>query len=187
MASTAGCFIGVLHAVRAPARQRPALLPSAYSRRWIQLDGVLYPMLEMMFTMMRPRYHWLVLFFYSARFGGCAAEVASRPPAADPTSAHAQESPLPQPPQINAADPLLSISAEPVPDVPGTHPDMPDMHHDMPGMHHDMPDTRSDSLPLPPTSPIYTCVMHPQVHDGRPGRCPQCRMPLVVQSGRGAQ
>jgi len=28
---------------------------------------------------------------------------------------------------------------------------------------------------------VYTCTMHPQVHKDKPGDCPICGMPLVIQ------
>jgi hypothetical protein len=29
---------------------------------------------------------------------------------------------------------------------------------------------------------IYTCPMHPQVKQGKPGNCPICRMTLVAEN-----
>ncbi|MBT9584446.1 efflux RND transporter periplasmic adaptor subunit [bacterium] len=31
-------------------------------------------------------------------------------------------------------------------------------------------------------SPIYTCVMHPEIHSDRPGQCPKCGMDLTLQN-----
>ena len=28
---------------------------------------------------------------------------------------------------------------------------------------------------------VYTCTMHPEVHKDKPGDCPICGMPLVIQ------
>ena len=34
-----------------------------------------------------------------------------------------------------------------------------------------------------PQAFYYTCVMHPQVHEGHPGKCPICGMTLVKKEG----
>ena len=31
--------------------------------------------------------------------------------------------------------------------------------------------------------PLWTCVMHPQVHEAHPGPCPICGMPLTLREG----
>lgn len=41
----------------------------------------------------------------------------------------------------------------------------------------------SINLPVPsavPSKPLYACPMHPKVRSSTPGRCPICRMPLVL-------
>lgn len=31
---------------------------------------------------------------------------------------------------------------------------------------------------------VYTCPMHPRVQQGKPGRCPECDMPLLPEGTR---
>jgi rubrerythrin len=58
------------------------------------------------------------------------------------------------------------------------HPDMKgmeEMHHDHTGaMKKKSEETRPMSKKF-----YYTCVMHPQIHEGKPGKCPICGMTLV--------
>lgn len=37
------------------------------------------------------------------------------------------------------------------------------------------------------SSTIYTCVMHPEVQEKKPGSCPKCNMPLTAQTTGGAK
>lgn len=32
-------------------------------------------------------------------------------------------------------------------------------------------------------APYYTCLMHPEIHEAKPGQCPKCGMTLVKKSG----
>lgn len=111
---------------------------------------------------------------------GCAAEQTQVPPAIDPASASARESPS------NVSRPLagpVSPEASPLdkqapdarqPDAGGEH-DMSGMAgHDMGGMKHD-----EGGQATKPSETIYTCPMHPEVRQNKPGNCPKCGMKLV--------
>jgi rubrerythrin len=39
----------------------------------------------------------------------------------------------------------------------------------------------ADSISKSPMTDYYTCTMHPQVHEAKPGKCPICGMDLVFK------
>ncbi len=54
--------------------------------------------------------------------------------------------------------------------------------HDMSGMQHGQPGMQQMS-PVPATGETYfTCPMHAQIHEAKPGQCPICGMTLVKKS-----
>lgn len=62
--------------------------------------------------------------------------------------------------------------------------DMSKMKHgpnDMGALQHPMSGGMSDTAKPSPASAdsYYTCVMHPQIHEDKPGQCPICGMTLV--------
>lgn len=58
---------------------------------------------------------------------------------------------------------------------------------DMPGMNMPMKksETKKTSATMKSSKPVekasYTCVMHPEIHAGKPGNCPKCGMKLVKE------
>ena len=34
----------------------------------------------------------------------------------------------------------------------------------------------------PPAGSYYTCPMHPEIHEAKPGECPNCGMTLIKKS-----
>ena len=66
---------------------------------------------------------------------------------------------------------------------------MQHMHHDTSGMgamQHDKTGAKMDSGDEKPGSGkfYYTCTMHPQIHRGKPGKCPICGMTLIKKEER---
>ena len=62
------------------------------------------------------------------------------------------------------------------------------MSHDMQGMSHqdhDMGSMQSapTQAPAPSAAAYFTCPMHPEIHESKPGQCPKCGMTLVKKSG----
>ena len=68
------------------------------------------------------------------------------------------------------------------------------MQHDMAGMSHQGHDMSSMQMqPSPTASPsasvgasgeaYFTCPMHPEIREAKPGQCPKCGMTLVKKSG----
>ncbi len=55
-------------------------------------------------------------------------------------------------------------------------------HKPRPGGAETSHETRFDIIPPDRSGPVYTCPMHPQVHQLGPGSCPICGMALEVQS-----
>ena len=83
---------------------------------------------------------------------------------------------------------LLAASA---PGNPSFQPsEMQHMHHDTSGMgamQHDKTGAMEmESSNEEPGSGkfYYTCVMHPQIHRGKPGKCPICGMILIKKEGQ---
>ena len=82
---------------------------------------------------------------------------------------------------------LLAASA---PGNPSFQPsEMQGMHHGMSGMegmqHEKTGATKTGSGEQPRSGKIYyTCAMHPQVHQDKPGNCPICGMTLIKKEER---
>jgi hypothetical protein len=112
-----------------------------------------------------PRSQLLAMVIAIGLFSRCAPAITPRPPAIDPTSAQSGESPVHPAPPLVAADPLLTVAAEPLPEPKQAAPAKP------PG---DMKDR-----PAPSPEAAFTCVMHPEVRSDKPGRCAKCGMKLV--------
>ncbi|MFZ3376478.1 MAG: heavy metal-binding domain-containing protein [Chthoniobacterales bacterium] len=55
---------------------------------------------------------------------------------------------------------------------------MPGMRHDVQGTHHGV---NMNGEQKPGARSYWTCVMHPQVKQDKPGKCPICGMTLVEQ------
>ena len=50
-----------------------------------------------------------------------------------------------------------------------------------PGHRHPMESSSGDALP---TADAYSCPMHPQLREARPGKCPLCGMTLVKEPAK---
>jgi hypothetical protein len=127
---------------------------------------------------------------YISTAASCSSELAQRPPANDPGSVAAAEAPFRRPPSYQP-DPLLSAVPPRSPEAPptgreqvhsptATPPGNPPLREE-PGGHvpaHRHEPHGSDAKP-------YTCPMHPDVRQARPGRCPECGMTLVPAAPKG--
>jgi Heavy metal binding domain len=113
---------------------------------------------------------------------------------ASPASANARESVTPvAKPMLDSdavtqkTNELLTASA---PGNPSFQPsEMQGMHHGMSGMeamqHEKTGATKTGSGEQPRSEKIYyTCAMHPQVHQDRPGKCPICGITLIKKEDR---
>ena len=79
---------------------------------------------------------------------------------------------------------LLAASA---PGNPSFQPaEMQGMHHGISGMQHEKTGaTKMSSGEQPRSGKIYyTCAMHPQIHQDKPGKCPICGMTLIKKEER---
>ena len=126
---------------------------------------------------------------------GCAANFQPPPvSAANPASVNARES------VTAAAKPMLGTDAvtektnelltATAPGNPSFQPsEMQAMHHDMSateGMQREKTGaTKMASGEQPRSGKIYyTCAMHPQIHQDKPGKCPICGTTLVKKEER---
>lgn len=130
----------------------------------------------------------------AAALAGCAAQPDFIPPANDPASPQAPESPVASTAPRLSLDELAPAAASgslfPNPDramrpMDMRGMDMKDM--DMPGMagmdHGSAPATTLPATQPPGSLALYTCKMHPQVVSDHPSTCPICGMTLVPKEG----
>lgn len=119
---------------------------------------------------------------------GCATNFQLPPLSANnPASLQAKEALTP------AAEPMLGrdaitektneLLAASAPGNPSFQsPEMQQMHHDMKGMEHGdsgaMKMNSANEKAISAKS-YYTCAIHPQIHQDKPGKCPICGMTLV--------
>ena len=125
--------------------------------------------------------HWLI---------GCATNFQPPPlPATNPASVEAKESVTPVARPMLGRDALTQKTNERLaantPGNPSFEPsEMEQMHHGMSGMEgmkHDKTGTaKMDSGEKPKSGKVYyTCKMHPQIHQDKPGKCPVCGLTLI--------
>ncbi len=125
--------------------------------------------------------HWLI---------GCAVNFQPPPlPATNPASVEAKESVTPVARPLLARDALTQKTNERLAaNTPGNpsfeRSKMEQMHHGMSGMEgmkHDKTGTaKMDSGEKPKSGKVYyTCKMHPQIHQDKPGKCPVCGLTLI--------
>jgi hypothetical protein len=124
---------------------------------------------------------------------GCSGELAERSPSSDPTNVAAAEAPF-RPPPSYQPDPLLSpvppkgnepppTGSEQLHSPTATPPGNPPMREE-PGARvpaHRQGHQLGRGQPL--AAPVYTCPMHPDLHEAQPGKCPKCGMTLVPKGG----
>ena len=134
--------------------------------------------------------------FWALLLGSCAASFEPPPlPASNPASVNAQESVTPAAKPMLGRDALTQKTDEQLAtNTPGSPsfepPEMQHMHHDMSsseGIRHEkMGAIKKDSGEAEPMNgkSYYTCVMHPQIHQDNPGKCPICGMTLI-KKGKG--
>ena len=125
----------------------------------------------------------------------CAANFQPPPvSAANPASVNARESVAPVAKPMLGTDAVTQktneLLAASAPGNPSFQPsEMQGMHHGMSGMegmqHEKTGATKTGSGEQPSSGKIYyTCAMHPQVHQDRPGKCPICGMILIKKEER---
>ena len=125
----------------------------------------------------------------------CAANFQPPPVSAtNPASVNARESVTPVAKPMLGSDAVTQKTNElltaSTPGNPSFQPsEMQGMHHDMSGMegmqHEKTGATKTSSGEQPRSGKIYfTCPMHPQVHQSKPGKCPICGMTLIKKEER---
>jgi rubrerythrin len=118
---------------------------------------------------------------------GCAANFQPPPlSATNPASVEAKESVTPAARPMLGRDALTQKTSERLAaNTPGNPSFQPsEMQHamsGMEGMQHDKTGaTKMDSSEKPMSGKIYyTCAMHPQIHQDKPGKCPICDRTLI--------
>jgi hypothetical protein len=125
----------------------------------------------------------------------CAANFQPPPVSAtNPASVNARESVTPIAKPILGTDAVTQktneLLAASAPGDPSFQPsEMQGMHHGMSGMedmqHEKTGATKTGSGEQPRSRKIYfTCPMHPQIHQDKPGKCPICGMTLIKKEER---
>jgi Heavy metal binding domain len=128
--------------------------------------------------------------FCALLLSSCATNF--QPPAiaaTNPASVQAKESVTPAARQMLGRDALTEKTNERLaasaPGNPSFQPsEMQQMHHGMSGMegmqHDEMDATKMDSGEKPMSGKFYyTCPIHPQIHQDKPGKCQICGMSLI--------
>ena len=121
---------------------------------------------------------------------GCATNFQPPPlPATNPASVEARESVTPGARPMLGPDALTQKTDERLAaNAPGNpsfeSSEMEQMHHGMGGMegtqHDKMGAVKMDSGEKPMIGRVYyTCKMHPQIHQDKPGKCPICGRSLI--------
>ena len=95
------------------------------------------------------------------------------------------------PPRFSALDPAdpgaPEASAEPraklleLPAARSANPAPPAEPTPMGHEHH----LEAPASQAPPAAEVYSCLMHPQIKETKPGKCPICGMTLVKQAAEG--
>ncbi len=116
---------------------------------------------------------------------GCATTQPPTLSSINPASSEAREGRTPPPPRLHGdeliqkANERLTGNAPVQPQYqPSEMGNMPGMQHDMPGMQHEGMNGEQKSA-----RSYWTCVMHPQIKQDKPGKCPICGMILVEKKG----
>jgi rubrerythrin len=107
--------------------------------------------------------------------------------ASNPASVQAKEAVTPVAKSMLGRDAITEktnerLAASPPGNPSFQQPEMQQMHHDIKGMEHgDSGAVKMDSgqNKLDTEKFYYTCVMHPQIHQEKPGKCPICGMTLI--------
>jgi len=117
----------------------------------------------------------------AALLAGCATTQPPTLSPSNPASAQAREGRTPAPPRlqgdelIQKANERLTGNAPVQPQYrPSDMGNMPGTQHDMQGMQHEGMNGEQK-----PVGNYWTCVMHPQIKQDKPGKCPICGMTLV--------
>lgn len=123
---------------------------------------------------------WPIL---AALLVGCAVTLppTPQPNPADPHAPEATTAPL-RPTLLATSRSFVSRTADDR-EQAAKQMDMSKMKrgaNDMGGMPHSMSGMSDMAKPSPASAnSYYTCVMHPQIHEDKPGQCPICGMTLV--------
>jgi uncharacterized protein involved in copper resistance len=121
----------------------------------------------------------------AALLTGCATTQPPPLSSSNPASPEAREGRSPPPPRLHGdeliqkANERLTGNAPVQPQYqPSEMGNMPGMQHDMQGMQHEGTNMDGEQKQKPAQS-YWTCVMHPQIKQDKPGKCPICGVTLV--------
>jgi uncharacterized protein involved in copper resistance len=118
------------------------------------------------------------LFAAAAALSSCAVNLPP-PPVSNPADAHAPEAataPL-RPMLLATSRNFLSPAADDR-NATAQKMDMSQMKHET----HGMGDRSKEAQASVPAETFYTCPMHPEIKETKPGDCPICGMTLIKKS-----
>lgn len=124
---------------------------------------------------------------FAALLAGCATTQPRPLSSSNPASAEAREGRTPPPARLHGDELIQKANERLAGNAPVQPQYQPSEMGNMPGMQHDMQGMQHDGMNMsgaPKRAKSYwTCVMHPQVKQEKPGKCPICGMTLVENKG----
>jgi heavy metal-binding protein len=111
---------------------------------------------------------------------GCAATQPPPLSSSNPASPEAREGGTPPPPRLHGDELIQKANERLTGNAPVQPQYQPAEMGNMPGMQHEGTIMNGEQKP---GKSYWTCVIHPQIKQDKPGKCPICRMTLVEKKG----
>jgi hypothetical protein len=118
----------------------------------------------------------------AALLSSCATTQLPQLSSTNPASAEAREGRTPPPPHLHGDELIQKANERLAGNAPVQPQYQPSEMGNMPGMQHDMHGTHEGmnmNGEQKPARIYWTCVIHPQVKQDKPGKCPICGMNLA--------
>jgi rubrerythrin len=117
---------------------------------------------------------------FAALLAGCARIQELPPSSNNPASAEAQEGRNPPPARLQEDELIQKANERLASNAPVQPQYQPSQMENMPGMQHEGTNMSGEQKGA---KSYWTCVMHPQIKQDKPDKCPICGMTLVEKKG----
>ena len=111
---------------------------------------------------------------------GCATTNVPPLSSSNPASVEAREGHTPPPPRLQGDGLIQKANERLTGNAPVQPQYQPSEMGNMPGIQHEGMNMSGEQKPA---KSHWTCVMHPQIKQDKPGKCPICGMTLVEKKG----